>query len=72
MDPNEALKALEPTHMLLIGDRIHDVEGAAQAGIPSVLVGWGYGSDEERAKAAYTVDTPEELDALVQRWANEG
>lgn len=58
--------------MLLIGDRIHDVEGAAQAGIPSVLVGWGYGSDEERAKAAYTVDTPEELDALVQRWANEG
>ena len=48
------------------------MEGAAQSGIPTVLVGWGYGSDEERAKAAYTVDTPAELDALVQRWANEG
>ena len=72
MSAEEGLQALDPTKMLLIGDRIHDVEGAAQSGIPTVLVGWGYGSDEERTKAAYTVDTPAELDALVQRWANEG
>lgn len=72
MSAEEGLQALDPTKMLLIGDRIHDVEGAAQSGIPTVLVSWGYGSEEEHAKAAYSVSTPEELDALVQRWANEG
>lgn len=71
LDPVDAMKALDPTQMLLIGDRIHDVEGAAASGVPAVLVEWGYGTDEERAKAAYTVASPEELDELVQRWAND-
>ncbi len=40
-----ALAALEPLpdRLLMIGDRSHDVEGAAEHGIDTVVVGWGYG-----------------------------
>lgn len=51
--------------LLMIGDRIHDIEGAREFGIPVVVVGWGYGSDEERAQADFVVETPEELRHLV-------
>jgi phosphoglycolate phosphatase len=39
----------------MVGDRSHDVEGAAEHGIDTVVVGWGYGSadfDEPGAAAA--------------------
>jgi len=29
--------------VLMVGDRSHDVEGAAEHGIDTVVVGWGYG-----------------------------
>jgi phosphoglycolate phosphatase-like HAD superfamily hydrolase len=32
-----------PDRMLMVGDRSHDVEGAAEHGIDTVVVGWGYG-----------------------------
>lgn len=32
-----------PERVLMVGDRIHDVEGAAAHGIDAVIVGWGYG-----------------------------
>ncbi len=32
-----------PTRVLMVGDRSHDVEGAAQHGIDTVVVDWGYG-----------------------------
>ena len=32
-----------PERVLMVGDRAHDVEGAAEHGIPTVVVGWGYG-----------------------------
>jgi phosphoglycolate phosphatase-like HAD superfamily hydrolase len=32
-----------PEHVLMVGDRSHDVEGAALHGIDTVLVEWGYG-----------------------------
>ncbi|MGV9803155.1 HAD-IA family hydrolase [Mycobacterium sp. NPDC003449] len=40
-----ALAALSPLpeRVLMVGDRIHDVEGAAEHGIDTVVVGWGYG-----------------------------
>jgi phosphoglycolate phosphatase len=31
---------------LMVGDRSHDVEGAAEHGIDTVVVGWGYGRDD--------------------------
>ena len=32
-----------PEHVLMVGDRLHDVEGAAAHGLDAVVVGWGYG-----------------------------
>ncbi|MGZ4512030.1 MAG: HAD-IA family hydrolase [Mycobacterium sp.] len=40
-----ALSQLEPLpeRVLMVGDRSHDVDGAAAHGIDTVVVGWGYG-----------------------------
>ncbi|OMB93823.1 hypothetical protein A5733_15525 [Mycobacterium sp. NS-7484] len=35
-----------PQGVLMVGDRLHDVEGAAQHGIDTVVVGWGYGAGD--------------------------
>ncbi|ORV46637.1 HAD-IA family hydrolase [Mycobacterium conspicuum] len=32
-----------PERVLMVGDRSHDVDGAAHHGIDTVVVGWGYG-----------------------------
>ena len=32
-----------PDRVFMVGDRLHDVEGAAAHGIDAVVVGWGYG-----------------------------
>ena len=50
----------------MIGDRIHDVAGAAAHGIPTIVAGWGYGAPEEAAGAIGLAATPEELPALVE------
>lgn len=43
-----ALAQLEPlpSTVLMVGDRRHDVEGAAAHGIDTVVVDWGYGADD--------------------------
>lgn len=46
-------------HPVLVGDRSHDVEGAAVHGMPTILVGWGYGSAEERRRVPVAEDTAE-------------
>jgi len=33
-----------PERLVMVGDRAHDVEGAAEHGIDTVVVGWGYGA----------------------------
>lgn len=35
-----------PDRVIMVGDRSHDVDGAAQHGIPTVAVGWGYGGSD--------------------------
>ena len=50
---------------VLIGDRIHDVEGAAANGIPTIFVTWGYGAPAEQAGAVAVVNSPGELEALL-------
>ena len=51
--------------VVVVGDRIHDVDGAAVWGIPSVFVTWGYGSDAERTGARWTVSSVDELADLL-------
>ncbi|TFV60529.1 HAD family hydrolase [Mycobacterium sp. PS03-16] len=47
----ERLRPL-PDRVVMVGDRWHDVEGAAEHGIDTVVVGWGYG------RADFTEPTP--------------
>lgn len=50
---------------VLIGDRHHDVDGAAAHGIPVIFVDWGFGLTEEAAGAIHHAMTPEELRGLI-------
>jgi phosphoglycolate phosphatase len=50
---------------VLIGDRRHDVEGAAHHGVPTIFVTWGYGAPAEGAGAVAVVDRPAELLPLL-------
>jgi phosphoglycolate phosphatase len=55
--------ACDPVAM--VGDRVHDVEGAAAHGIPTLGVAWGYAAPGELAGAAtVAADAAELLDAL--------
>jgi phosphoglycolate phosphatase len=50
---------------VLVGDREHDVLGAAANNVPTIFVEWGYGSVAEQAGAVAVVSTPEELKTLL-------
>jgi phosphoglycolate phosphatase len=59
---------IDRSKVVMVGDRLHDIEGAKQVGIASVGVLYGYGSREELEKAgadriAETV--PEVYDILM-------
>jgi phosphoglycolate phosphatase len=56
-------------HVLMVGDRDHDVLGAMHNGIACVGVTWGYGTPEEllRAGAVSLAERPSDLAALVAR-----
>jgi phosphoglycolate phosphatase-like HAD superfamily hydrolase len=43
-----------PERVIMVGDRRHDVEGAAAHGIDVVVVGWGYGQADFADAAAQT------------------
>jgi phosphoglycolate phosphatase len=50
---------------VLIGDRLHDIEGAKPLGIPVIFVTWGFGEPGESAGSVAEVATPEELLRLL-------
>lgn len=53
--------------VLMVGDRIHDIEGADACGLRTVLVTWGAGTAQEHAQAWCTIDQPEELLEIIDR-----
>ena len=53
------------TRVVLVGDRIHDIEGAREHGIEVILVKWGSGDESEWAQADAIAETPAELAALL-------
>ena len=59
---------VDTSDILMIGDRSHDIEGAAEHGIDTVAVAWGYGTPAEWATAAHTAHTPEDLEGIVHDW----
>jgi phosphoglycolate phosphatase len=50
----------------MIGDRAEDIHAAHANGIPSIAVGWGYGSEAELAEATPTSCAGAMADVL--RW----
>lgn len=50
---------------ILVGDRHHDVEGAAEHGIPVVFVRWGFSWPHESEGAHAVVDDVEQLRRLL-------
>jgi phosphoglycolate phosphatase len=56
-------------HVIMVGDRDHDVLGAMHHGITCIGVTWGYGSIQEllSAGAVALADTPAEVVDLVQQ-----
>ncbi len=56
---------INPERVIMVGDRIHDIEGAKKHGIPAAVVHWGYGTPEEWAHADHQIDTPRQLRSLL-------
>lgn len=54
-------------HVVMVGDRDHDVEGARANGIDCIGVAWGFGSADEltAAGASVVVDAPSDVVAAV-------
>ncbi|WP_283674644.1 HAD hydrolase-like protein [Butyricicoccus sp. Marseille-Q5471] len=63
----EQLGVTDLSSAVLVGDRFHDVEGAAQNGISCIGVTFGFGGREEleQAGAARVVDTMSELQEVL-------
>ncbi|MDP9736252.1 HAD hydrolase-like protein [Curtobacterium sp. 260] len=62
----EALRRLEEaghdvSRPVLVGDRLHDVEGARVHGVPVVFAEWGYGSPAEAEGTVARAATPLDL-----------
>ncbi|TFC93118.1 MULTISPECIES: HAD hydrolase-like protein [Cryobacterium] len=53
------------TAPVMVGDRRYDAEGAAEHGVPTILVEWGYGSPAEATAAATTVYSSDRLAKLL-------
>ena len=49
----------------MVGDRSHDVAGAADHGISTIFVPWGYGGAEEASGAAAVAASPSALLQMI-------
>ncbi|MCU1417606.1 MAG: family hydrolase [Schumannella sp.] len=50
---------------VMIGDRIHDIEGAGEHEVPTIFVTWGYGAPAESAGAVAVADDAQQLLGLL-------
>ncbi|GAB3946566.1 HAD hydrolase-like protein [Corynebacterium tapiri] len=56
--------------ILMVGDRLHDVEGARAHGLSTCIVTWGYGAPEEWEHADFVAHSPEELARIVHEFTS--
>ena len=49
------------SNTVMVGDRSHDIEGAAEHGVPTIMVEWGYGSPAESVGAIAVVHSVDGL-----------
>jgi len=50
----------------MVGDRHHDIAAAAEVGMPSFAVRWGYGAEDEWKGARKALDHAGELPQAVR------
>jgi len=64
-------EGLDPARTVMIGDRLHDVVGAAKNGVPAIGVLWGFGdrAELEGAGAARVAGQPAELKGMIAELA---
>ena len=55
----------DPKRSVMVGDRHHDMAAAAEVGMPSIAVRWGYGHDEEWETAAEVISHAAELPGTI-------
>jgi len=60
-----AARGADLSRPVMIGDRHHDVEGAAHHGVPTIFATWGYGAPGEAAGAVAVADRPLALSLLL-------
>lgn len=60
-----AAAGADVSNPIMVGDREHDIEGAAAHGIPTIFVEWGYGSVAEQAGSHSRATHPGELPGLL-------
>lgn len=63
----ENLQAQDKSKVLMIGDRLYDIEGAHIVGVDCAAVMWGYGNAAEFEKygAEYVLNSPDDILKLV-------
>ena len=67
---HEIFRIFAPRHngqFIVIGDRFHDIETAAQNGLRSIGCGYGYGSHEELSKADIIVEKISDIPDAVEK-----
>ncbi|MDD3430274.1 MAG: HAD hydrolase-like protein, partial [Oscillospiraceae bacterium] len=64
-----SLAAADYSRVLMIGDRLHDINGAKAHGLHSAGVKYGYAQEGELEKAGadYVFETVEQLDLFLQK-----
>lgn len=60
-----AAAGVDVSRPVLIGDRHHDVDGAADHGVPVIFVRWGFGTSGEEEGARAVVDDASQLRELL-------
>lgn len=61
-----------PTDFIMVGDRMHDIIGAHTAGIDSIAVLYGYGTDAElrHSRPSFLAKSTDELSLLFESFSN--
>lgn len=52
--------------VIMVGDREHDIDGAARHGIPTAVVRWGYGRPEEWDRARWSAVDTAALEEIIR------
>jgi len=60
-----AAAGADVSNPVMVGDREHDVEGAAANGVPTIFVEWGYGAVHEQAGSHSLARMPGELPFML-------